>query len=159
MTRSLKSPSLPATPHDMFLTSADQEFVSSPDMAHSGARYWRSVDLPPRLGWFIAALVTRDRRLVRHRTLLIAYEPDLVALLGEDSSQILVALQYMSPPRKAENGGWRGHRIRRIWEASGERRTVPVLYFDTTEGIEIPGWFHGVDPEPIVRRELLMEFE
>ncbi|MGQ0598606.1 hypothetical protein [Aquabacterium sp.] len=98
----------------MFLSDPHFEQRVPPALLPPGGRSWRVVELSLSVPWFIVTL--RERADECLRKLMVAYEADLLELIGREKQQIL-AIHRVSPPRRPHTD-WAIEPLQEIWMAT-----------------------------------------
>lgn len=124
----------------MFVSLSDFEFPIPAGLAEPGSRYWRAVELSLNAPWFVATLCSSDEEQGFRKTILVAWDTDLVQILENMIGGYLENLLFMVPPWQSTDGRWRPNQIKEIWRAYDVNcDNQPALIFKTSDGRQIQG--------------------
>lgn len=129
----------------MFVTLSDFEFPVPAELAEPGSKCWRAIELSLNTPWFVATFCSTDQNLSLRRTMLVAWDSDLVNIVKSTVGGYLEALLLLAPKDDVAGKEWCAHHIKQIWRGyDPDRGNEAVLIFCTIEGRQIRG--HLAEP-------------
>jgi hypothetical protein len=102
----------------MFVSQPEYEFPFPPDLAHPGSQHWRVVELTLHAPWFLVSVEIVDPDhpdCSMTRTLCVAWDSDLVELLGTLEPERVKGIVCMMPAWQSATGQWTSREIREVW--------------------------------------------
>lgn len=134
----------------MFVSEPHFEQRVPPALLPPGGRSWRVVELSLSVPWFIVTLMDCADQCLRK--LMVAYEADLLELIGIERAQIR-AIHRVTPPRHPQTD-WAIKPIQEVWMAtSGASRCW--LFIDAN-GIETLWPKHPCEQITVTSRQLVL---
>jgi len=112
----------------MFVTEPRYEFAIPASLRDSDSRHWRMVKLSLHAPWFVLTVETTDNDVCFKRTVCIAWDTDLVQVLGSPGKSRAVGLLCMTPGWCSPSGRWSAGEIHEVWVArTGMNQRVVLL--------------------------------